>query len=369
MKMKKKILSAVLMSTVMLSVVQPLSTVSANTDSSIAAQDSKIANAQSASAQAQSQVDQLQSKVNDLQSKQASMTQEVKDLLKQQQDTSKQVQSLNKDIQDRSTALEAQARSAQVNGTATSYLDAIINSRSLTDVFEKVTAMATVATANKDMINQQQADEQNMQAKLKDNMDKYAKATKLQQDLASQSSEITTQQAQLKVAQLSYQETITTAQGEKANLQAQKAQAQAAADAAAQAQNNSNQGGTISTPTPPTSSSNIPKPSPGGTSASNPYPAGQCTAFVWQYFHDNYGKTIQTYMGNAGDWVVYANSGAAAGTIAVFPPGVQGAGGVGHVAVVTSVSGSTMTVIEGNFNGGWGTTRVCSTAGVSFIRP
>lgn len=97
----------------------------------------------------------------------------------------------------------------------------------------------------------------------------------------------------------------------------------------------------------------------------NPYPAGQCTAYVWEYFNGN----IPTYMGNAKDWVKYANSKPAPGTIAVFPPGNQGAGSLGHLAVVLSVSGSRMRVSEGNYNGGWGTERDCSTAGVKFIRP
>ena len=104
---------------------------------------------------------------------------------------------------------------------------------------------------------------------------------------------------------------------------------------------------------------------------SNPYPWGQCTWGVWEYF----GGSIPTYAGNAGDWVVYANSGPAVGTIAVFPPGNQGAGGVGHVAVVTAVNGDKLTVSETNFSGpnggglGIRTTREVSAAGVSFIRP
>ncbi|QPS71790.1 S-layer homology domain-containing protein [Lactococcus garvieae] len=101
------------------------------------------------------------------------------------------------------------------------------------------------------------------------------------------------------------------------------------------------------------------------TNRQNPYPAGQCTAYVWDYFNGN----IPTYVGNAKEWVKYANSKPAAGTIAVFPPGNQGAGSLGHVAVVLSVSGSKMRVSEGNYNGGWGTERVCSTTGVKFIRP
>lgn len=120
------------------------------------------------------------------------------------------------------------------------------------------------------------------------------------------------------------------------------------------------EGSNIDKPQPP-----IPTPPPTNPSPTNPYPPGQCTAYVWDYF----GGKIPTYLGNAGDWIVYANSGPAVGTIAVFPPGNQGAGGVGHVAVVISVSGSTMRVKEGNFNGGWGTERDCSTEGVSFIRP
>ncbi len=94
------------------------------------------------------------------------------------------------------------------------------------------------------------------------------------------------------------------------------------------------------------------------TNKQNPYPAGQCTAYVWDYFNGN----IPLYVGNAKEWTKYANSKPAVGTIAVFPPGNQGAGDLGHVAVVISVSGSKMRVSEGNYNGGWGTERDCSTA-------
>ncbi len=104
--------------------------------------------------------------------------------------------------------------------------------------------------------------------------------------------------------------------------------------------------------------------------SNNPYPSGQCTAYVWQYFYTNLKKTIPTYAGNAGDWVYAANSGAAANTIAVFPPGNQGASAFGHVAFVKKVnSNGTINIIEGNFNGGWGTSRTVSTAGVYFIKP
>lgn len=394
--MKKKLITALMLSTVVLTAGAPLAAVEADTtDSKIAQQDSKIASAKSEAAKAQSQVDAIQSQVSTLKSKQSSMTKKVNELMAQQKEQSQQIQKLSKSIKERNTALEAQARSAQTDGSATSYMSAILDSKSLTDAIQKMTAMATVAGANKSMIEQQQADQKDIQNKLADNQKKYAEATRLQQELDSQADELATQEAALKVAQLDYQATVATEEGKKQDLLNQKAAAEKAAQKAAEAQkaaaeksvvvqqeqavkNNTASGpsalatnGTggnnnTSTPTPTPVPTPTPDPvKPVSPSGKNPYPPGQCTAFVWDYF----GGKIPTYMGNAGDWVAYANSGPAAGTIAVFPPGNQGAGGVGHVAVVLSVSGSKMTVIEGNFNGGWGTTRECSTAGVSFIRP
>ncbi|MFD2254674.1 coiled-coil domain-containing protein [Lactococcus formosensis subsp. bovis] len=408
--MKKKLITALMLSTVVLTAGAPFAAVKADsTDSKIAQQDSKIANAKSEAAKAQAQVDSIQSQVSTLKSKQTSMTKKVNELMAQQKEQSQQIQKLSESIKERNTALEAQARSAQTDGSATNYMSAVLDSKSLTDAIQKMTAMATVAGANKSMIEQQQADQKAIQTKLADNQKKYAEATKLQQELDAQANELATQEAALKVAQLDYQATVTTAEGKKQDLLSQKAAAQKAAEKVAAAEkaaaaksvvaqqekavaaapaasntapaaNNSNSStpstgnntggnGNSSKPTPDPTPDPDPvkpvKPVNPGHSGTNPYPAGQCTAFVWDYF----GGNMPTYMGNAGDWVAYANSGPAAGTIAVFPPGNQGAGGVGHVAVVLSVSGSKMTVIEGNFNGGWGTTRECSTAGVSFIRP
>lgn len=389
--MKKKLIATLMLSTVVLTAGAPLSSVNADsTEQKIVEQDSKIAAVKDDAAQAQTQVNAVESQVATLKAKQSSMQKQVEKLLEQQKIQSEQILKLDKDIEERSHALEAQARSAQTNGLA------ILDSKSLTNAIQKITAMSTVAGANKAMIEQQEQDQKNVQAKLKDNMDKYAEVTRLQQELSSQADELATQEAQLKVAQLNYQATITSEEGKKQELLAQKAEAEQAAQEVLQAQKAAAQESAVvqqekaketvsenkpnpvappvidegnqtvdpgvDEPTPPTPPVTNPKPP---VSPTNPYPPGQCTAYVWEYF----GGAIPTYEGNAADWIRYANSGPAAGTIAVFPPGNQGAGSVGHVAVVISVSGSTMIIKEGNFNGGWGTTRECSTAGVSFIRP
>ena len=457
--MKKKLITALMLSTVILSSGASLGAVKADsTDDQIAKQDAAINAAKGSSAEAQAKVDEIQSQVNSLQSKKTSTANEVNKLMKEQKEQSAEIARLHKDIKERNTALEAQARSAQTSGSATDYMSTILDSKSLTDAIQKMTAMATVSGANKAMLEKQQEDEKAIQAKLKDNEAKYAKATKLQQELEAQSNELASQEAALKVAQLNYQTTIANSESKKqslidqkaaavaaqeaaakkaAEVEAQQAKAEQAAQAAQKAQTeqaaaskseNKSDASTVNTETVPvvtapvvetapaasapaastpaveeskpasnnnttttntgsnsttttdtgsnnTSNNNVSggsgSSSTPGTSLSNPYPWGQCTWGVWEYF----GGSIPTYAGNAGDWVVYANSGPAVGTIAVFPPGNQGAGGVGHVAVVTAVNGDKLTVSETNFSGpnggvlGTRTTREVSAAGVSFIRP
>ncbi len=455
--MKKKLITALMLSTVILSSGASLGAVKADsTDDQIAKQDAAINAAKGSSAEAQAKVDAIQSQVNSLQSKKTSTANEVNKLMKEQKEQSAEIARLHKDIKERNTALEAQARSAQTSGSATDYMSTILDSKSLTDAIQKMTAMATVSGANKAMLEKQQEDEKAIQAKLKDNEAKYAKATKLQQELEAQSNELASQEAALKVAQLNYQTTIANSESKKQSLidqkaaavaaqeaavkqaaavEAQQAKAEQAAQAAQKAQaeqaaaSKSENKSTASTETVPVVTAPVVETAPAasapatstpaveeskpasnnnttttntgsnsntstgsnntnntnnnnasggsgststpGSSLSNPYPWGQCTWGVWEYF----GGSIPTYAGNAGDWVVYANSGPAVGTIAVFPPGNQGAGGVGHVAVVTAVNGNKLTVSETNFSGpnggglGIRTTREVSAAGVRFIRP
>ncbi|MDR0300344.1 MAG: CHAP domain-containing protein [Streptococcaceae bacterium] len=373
--MKNKALSGLMLSLIVLSTAAPIATAKADTtDDQIAQQNSIIDAASSNASSAKAAADNLQKQVDDANARLTELQAESTKL-------SAQIVTLVQNIADRDASLKSQARSAQTNGGATSYINTLLNAKSLTDVVQKITAMSQVASNSSDMLKKQQDDQKAIQQKLADNKKSYAEATSLQQQLA-------VQEQQLQAAQLSYQATIATAQDQKDSLLAQKAAAeakaaevaaaQAAAVTASQTTNSTNTNTSTSTSssvsdiqvaqnTGSSSTSTGGSYTSVGTSSSNPYPAGQCTAYVWQYF----GGRIPTYSGNAGDWVAYANSSVGAGRIAVFPAGVDGAGGYGHVAVVTSVNGDgSFEIIEGNFNGGWGTTRhIASTAGVYFIQP
>ncbi|MGO1979647.1 MAG: PcsB-like coiled-coil domain-containing protein [Lactococcus cremoris] len=381
--MKKKIISAILMSTVVLSAAAPLSGVYADTNSDIAKQDATISSAQSAKAQAQAQVDSLQSKVDSLQQKQTSTKAQIAKIESEAKALNAQIATLNESIKERTKTLEAQARSAQVNSSATNYMDAVVNSKSLTDVIQKVTAIATVSSANKQMLEQQEKEQKELSQKSETVKKNYNQFVSLSQSLDSQAQELTSQQAELKVATLNYQATIATAQDKKQALldekaaaekaaqeaakkqaayeaqQKEAAQAQAASTAAtakaveaatssasassSQAQasqsssstssNNTSSSSSSSTSSSSSSSNNdttpTPTPTPPSTGGSginsspigNPYAGGGCTDYVWQYFAAQ-GIYIRNIMpGNGGQW---ASNGPAQGVLHVVgaAPGV-----------------------------------------------
>lgn len=105
------------------------------------------------------------------------------------------------------------------------------------------------------------------------------------------------------------------------------------------------------------------------STAGNSYPAGQCTWFV-----KNALSWVGNNWGNASGWGASAaaagrvvNGQPSAGSVVVFGAGVQGAGALGHVAVVDSVNGNSITISEGNYAGMAYHTRTISASGLTFI--
>jgi surface antigen len=104
--------------------------------------------------------------------------------------------------------------------------------------------------------------------------------------------------------------------------------------------------------------------------SANTYPAGQCTWYAKQRRPD-----IGNYWGNAGGWIASARragfptgSTPQVGAIAVWPPGVNGASGDGHVAYVERVVAPTVIeVSEFNWKPYRYGYRPTGTAGLSFI--
>ena len=400
--MKKKILASLLLSTALVSQTAVLTTVRAETtDEKIAAQDNKISSLTEQQQEAQKQVDQIQGQVSTIQAEQASLQAENEKLQAESKKLEGEITELSKNIVARNASLEKQARSAQTNGAATSYINTIVNSKSITEAISRVAAMSEIVSANNKMLEQQKADKKAISDKQVANNEAINTVIANQQKLADDAQALTTKQAELKVAELNLAAEKATAEGEKASLLEKKAAAEAEARAAAEAEaaykarQTSQQQSVVASgntsfsaqvqatsTTDEEDSSYTPAPAPAParqrptySSNASSYPTGECT---WG------AKTLAPwagdYWGNGAQW---ATSAAAAGFRTGSTPQVGAIacwndGGYGHVAVVTAVSSSSrIQVSESNYGGnrtignkrGWFNPTTTSEGYVTYIYP
>lgn len=388
--MKKKLLTTILLSTVALSQVGTVISVGADsTDDKIAVQDSKIADLSSKEQSAQAEVNQIQSQVSEIKKQQESLKAENERLNEESARLSAEIEELSKNIVARQDSLANQARSAQTTGTATSYINAIVSSGSLTEAISRVSAMNEIASANNKMLEEQKRDKEAIDAKQKENNDAINTVIANQQQLNDDEQALATKEAELKVAQLNLAAEKSTAENEKNALLAEKAAAEkaaaeaAAAEAAYRAQQEEQRKAveasantnlqaqvqaatqtpaadpaqpqaTVATPAAPAvQTQTVATPAatsrPTYSSSASSYPVGECT----------WGAKVLApwagdYWGNGAQW---AASAAAAGFRTGSQPQVGAIacwndGGYGHVAVVTAVQSTTsIQVSESNYLG------------------
>ncbi len=387
--MKKKLFATILLSTVALSQGAVVAGVSADsTDDKIAAQDNKINSINQQQQSAQAQVDQIQGQVSEIKKQQENLQAENDRLNEESERLSAEIDELSKNIVARQESLANQARSAQTTGTATSYINAIVSSGSLTEAISRISAMNEIADANNKMLQEQKRDKEEIAQKQKENNDAINTVIANKQQLEDDAQALSTKEAELKVAQLNLAAEKSTAENEKNALLQQKAEAEkaaaaaAAAEAAYRAKQKEQQAAVkasanttlqaqvqaaAQTPaaTPATAQTQAaPQPAvqtqaaaapvattsrPTYSTSASSYPVGECT---WG------AKTLAPwagdYWGNGGQW---AASAAAAGFRTGSQPQVGAIacwndGGYGHVAVVTAVQSTTsIQVSESNYNG------------------
>lgn len=387
--MKKKLFATILLSTVALAQVTVVAGVSADsTDDKIAAQDNKINSINQQQQSAQAQVDQIQGQVSEIKKQQADLQAENDRLNDESEKLSAEIDELSKNIVARQESLANQARSAQTTGTATSYINAIVSSGSLTEAISRVSAMNEIADANNKMLQEQKRDKEEIAKKQKENNDAINTVIANKQQLDDDAQALTTKEADLKVAQLNLAAEKSTAENEKNALVQQKAEAEKAAAAAAAAEaayrakqkeqqaavkasaNTTLQAqvqaaaqtpaasGAPAAPATPAAQATTQKVAaapaattsrPTYSSSASSYPVGECTWGVKVL-----APWAGDYWGNGGQW---AASAAAAGFRTGSQPQVGAIacwndGGYGHVAVVTAVQSTTsIQVSESNYLG------------------
>ena len=398
--MKKKVLATLLLSTVFLSQSAHVVAVSAETtEDKIEATKDKIKEISTKQKSAEKELEEAQNKVSSIQKEQENLQSENEKLQAVSKDLEKDITELSKNIVSRSSSLEDQARSAQTSGVGTSYIDTIVNSDSISEAISRVMAMTEIVSANNKMLEQQKADKEAILKKQETNNNAINTVIANQNTLDIRSQELTTKQAELKVAELGLAVEKASVESEKEALLEQKAQAEAEVKVAEEAEKaykeekqaqeavvsasattslaaqikavEKSTPSVLTTSTTPevvaTSESNslsentpavseevvetkpTPRVHPKYNSDASSYPMGECT---WG------AKTLAPwagdYWGNGAQW---ATSAAAAGFRTGSTPQVGAIacwndGGYGHVAVVTAVeSANRIQVSESNYGG------------------
>ena len=419
--MKKKILATLMLSTVVLSNVSYVAVISANDiDSQIEAKNQEISSLTEQQAAAQQQVDNIQAQVDEIVAEQAKLNEENARLESESASLEAEIERLSADIVSRDGALKEQARSAQVDASASSYINTILDSKSIVDAVSRVNAMREIVTANNRMLEQQKTDKEAIVEKQKANQEAIRTLAANRQKLEDDAQVLEVRQAELKAAQLNLAAEKATAEDEKSALLAEKSAAEEAArqaaarQAAYEAQQVAlaqqqaasivstpvaqpstetvvtssqsqvvEQSTTVSTSSNSSSSnSSSSSPSLSSSAASNnarydakSYYVGECTWGVKSQV-----SWVGPYWGNANQWVASARAeGFSVGTTPqVGAVAVWVGGAYGHVALVTAVESSTnIQVSESNYMGrryignhrGWFNPTTTSEGTVYYIYP
>ena len=414
--MKKKILATLMLSTVVLSNVSYVAVISANDiDSQIEAKNQEISSLTEQQAAAQQQVDNIQGQVDEIVAEQAKLNEENARLESESASLVAEIERLSADIVSRDGALKEQARSAQVDASASSYINTILDSKSIVDAVSRVNAMREIVSANNRMLEQQKTDKEAILEKQKANQEAIKTLAANRQKLEDDAQVLEVRQAELKAAQLNLAAEKATAEDEKSALLAEKSAAEEAArqaaarQAAYEAQQVAlaqqqaasivstpvaqpstetvvtssqsqvvEQSTTVSTPSNSSSSSSSSSSSAASNNArydASSYPVGECTWGVKSQL-----SWVGPYWGNANQWVASARAeGFSVGTTPqVGAVAVWVGGAYGHVALVTAVESSTnIQVSESNYMGrryignhrGWFNPTTTSEGTVYYIYP
>ncbi|HFH9925500.1 TPA: peptidoglycan hydrolase PcsB [Streptococcus suis] len=414
--MKKKILATLMLSTVVLSNVSYVAVISANDiDSQIEAKNQEISSLTEQQAAAQQQVDNIQGQVDEIVAEQAKLNEENARLESESASLAAEIERLSADIVSRDGALKEQARSAQVDASASSYINTILDSKSIVDAVSRVNAMREIVTANNRMLEQQKTDKEAIVEKQKANQEAIKTLAANRQKLEDDTQVLEVRQAELKAAQLNLAAEKATAEDEKSALLAEKSAAEEAARQAAARQaayeaqqvalaqqqaasivltpvaQSSTETGvtssqsqvveqstTVSTPSNSSSSSSSSSSSAASNNArydASSYPVGECTWGVKSQM-----SWVGPYWGNANQWVASARAeGFSVGTTPqVGAVAVWVGGAYGHVGLVTAVESSTnIQVSESNYMGrryignhrGWFNPTTTSEGTVYYIYP
>jgi len=223
---KKKILSALMISTITLSTVAPIMVSADNIDNKIEQSDKKIndlsnkaASAEAELASVRANIDSIRSEATKLQTQQVKLNKDVTQL-------NKDIEVLTQRISKRDATIKEQARSAQVEGTTTGYVEAVLSSESVSDAITRVAAASKLVSASNDLMKQQEADKTEVEIKKDSTEEKLEKINQNAAELESKKGELEDQELHQVVLVNGIAAEKETEQGKKSTYLKQKEDAE-----------------------------------------------------------------------------------------------------------------------------------------------
>lgn len=176
--MKKSLISGLSIATLLLTM--PVVNHADDIDTKIQQKEIKIEEITKNKATADAYLAQLASEVTTLEEEYNSTLAEKVKAEKELSEIQVKIVKLKDQIAKRTTQIETQARNAQVNSNTSAWLDIITNSESISDAVSKTIAMNTLVNTSNEVIEEQKADEkelETLESKVADNVKKVTAKT------------------------------------------------------------------------------------------------------------------------------------------------------------------------------------------------
>jgi murein DD-endopeptidase MepM/ murein hydrolase activator NlpD len=178
---------------------------------------------ESEKANLETKVNELQSQLDELMNRLAAQEQKLADIESKILELQAEIEALQVVIDQRTEKLNTQARYIQTDAGVTDIASMLLSSENFSDLVGKITVVSKIVTANKDIVEQQEADQQKVEDSKVAVEDEKLAAEALRQDILISKNNVVAQKAEIDVQIAQVIENFELTEAEKNGLESTRA--------------------------------------------------------------------------------------------------------------------------------------------------
>lgn len=178
---------------------------------------------QSEQASLQTKVDDLQNQLNDLMDSLAAQEEKLAEMEAKIAELQNEMEALQIVIDQRTEKLNTQARFIQTDAGVSDIATLLISSENFSDLVGKITVVSKIVTANKDIVEQQEADQQKVEDNKKDVEEEKVAAETLRQQILVSKNNVVAQKTEIDIQIEQVMANYALTESEKSGLDSTKA--------------------------------------------------------------------------------------------------------------------------------------------------